>query len=305
MTRNGQRGLIAQGIEVLLALLLTSVAGLGLWQLNRPLPNAEALLTERVPEDAMLVDARGSLSYRRGHLPGAQHLWSQDLLSFTGEVPGALAPSEAIAAKLRTLGLPEGRQVVVYDEGDGQNAPLVVLVLHAFGVDARLLEGGLQHWTERDGTLSTELPPAPQPSEVSFQLDDRLLVDAEETLLHLDENLIAPLDVRDVSAYLQEHIERAVNVQADRLLPGATLPRWSVLNNQLERARLTHDTHPLIYGTDLNQAAQGWLALKAYGIPHIHVYAGPYEGLVRAGLPVSESVSEQAVSTPSSSLCWQ
>ena len=153
--------------------------------------------------------------------------------------------------------------------------------------------------------LGPELPPAPQPSEAQFAFDERLLVNAEETLAHLNENLIAPLDVRDAASYLQGHIEQAVNIQSDRLLPDGTLPRWSVLNNQLERARITYDTHPILYGADLNQAAQGWLALKAYGIPHIHVYAGPYEGLVRAGLPVSESVSERAISTPSSSVCWR
>lgn len=305
MTRYGQSGLMIQGVEVLLALLLMSAAGLGLWQLNRPLPNAEALLTERVPEGALLIDARGSLSYRRGHLPGAYQLWSRDLLSFTGEVSGTLAEPETIAAKLRTLGLGEDSRVVVYDDGDGQNAPLVLLVLQAFGIEAQILEGGVTGWLERSGELSRDMPPTPEPSQADFNFDDTLLVNAEESKVHLVETEVAPVDTRDPNAYLQGHIETAVNIQAERLLPQDGLPRWSLLNNQLERARITLDTHPLIYGAEVAEAAQAWLALKAYGIEHIHVYHAPYGGLVEAGLPVSEAESIRAVSTPSSSVCWR
>lgn len=305
MTRYGQRGLITQSIEIVLALLLTSAAGLGLWQLNRPLPNAETLLTETVPEDAVLIDARGSLSYRRGHLPGAYQLWSRDLLSFAGGVPEELAEPEAIADKLRALGLTENSRVVVYDVGDGQSAPLVLLVLRAFGIEAQLLEGGVTRWLEQGGEESRELPATPEPSQANFNFDDKLLVNAEESKLHLKEAAIAPIDTRDVSAYLQGHIETAVNIQAERLLPEGGLPRWSILHNQLERARITPDTHPLIYGAEIADAAQAWLALRAYGIKHIHVYRAPYEGLVEAGLPVSEAESIRAISTPSSSVCWR
>jgi 3-mercaptopyruvate sulfurtransferase SseA len=216
-----------------------------------------------------------------------------------------LKEPELVADKLRALGLAPGQEVIVYDDGDGQNAPLVVLVLHAFGIEAKLLKGGLSGWLERGGTLSSETPPTPQPSRVEFAFDRRLLVNAEETLVHLAKNAIAPLDVRDETSYLAEHIEAAVNIPAARLLPGGTLPRWAALNTLLERARITHDTHPLVYGADLSQAAQVWLALKAFDIPHLHVYAGPYEGLVRGGLPVSQTPSERAVSERSSSVCWR
>jgi 3-mercaptopyruvate sulfurtransferase SseA len=300
-----EQGFLAQGLELLLFVALLGVAGLGFWQLNRPLPEAPSVMVESIPDDAVLLDARGSLAYRRGHLPGAHQLWSRDLLSFSGAIPGMLAEPAVIAERLRPLGLSPGQRVIVYDDGNGQDAPLVVLALHAFGIDAQLFKGGLEAWLEQGGSLSTAPPPAPQPSDAELAFNRRLLVNAEETLTHLEENLIAPIDVRDQASYLEEHIEAAVNIQVERLLPGGGLPRWSALNNQLERARVTYDTHPLIYGADLTEAAQGWLALKAFGIPHIHVYAGPYQGLVMAGLPVSETVSERAISVPSSSVCWR
>lgn len=292
-------------MEVALAVLLVSVAGLGFIQLNRPLPAADTLLTSAVPEGAVVLDARGSLAYRAGHLPGALQLWSQDLLSYEGEATGALAKPEALADKLRALGLTADSHVVVYDDGDAQDAPAVLLVLHAFGLDAELLQGGLEAWTARGDEPVSDVPSQPAPSQADFKFDDKLIVNAGETKLHLEENAIAPLDVRDQAAYLTEHIENAVNITAENLLPNGLLPRWSVLNNQLQRARFTPDTHPLIYGEEVAQAARAWLALKAYGVKHIHIYRAPYQGLVNAGLPVSETEALRATSTPSSSVCWR
>ena len=289
----------------MLVIGVVSVAGIGLWQLNRPLPGADGLIVQTPPEDAVLIDARGSLAYRKGHLPGAYQLWSRDLLSFEGEVPGMLAEPNTIAAKLSRLGLEEGDAIVVYDGGDGHDAPLVALVLHAFGLDVKLLDGGVRTWQEQGGTLSTEPPATPESSEAELEFDSRLLVNAEETLIHYQENAIAPIDVREEASYLAGHIDRGVNLPVTRVHGGGTLPRWAELHGMLAPARITPDTHPLIYGSDLHEAARGWLALKAYGVEHLHVYSGPFEGLVRAGLPVSEAPSERAVSERSGSVCWR
>lgn len=301
-----RRGAMALGLEFALAAALLLGAGLGAWRLNRPLPDPQDVLVTRVPEGAALVDARGSLSYRRGHLPSARHLFARDLLAFDAGIAGGLAAPEALAERVARLGLEPGERAVVYDEGDLRDAPLVALVLRAFGVDAAVLEGGLPAALATGLEASREPPPpaaALDPTALSF--DDRLLVRADEARGHLEENLVAPLDAREAEAYLAAHVENAVNLSAELLLPASGAPRWSELHEQFRRARMTRETHPLIYGADAAQAARVWLAAAAYGVPHLHVYAAPFEGLVAAGLPVSETATLRAVSTPSSSVCWR
>ncbi len=300
-----KRRLWVRGFEVLLAFALLSTAALAAWQLNRPYPLRDEVLTQSVSASAVLLDARGPLLYRRGHIPGAHHLWSRELLSFDGEVPGVLAEPELIEDRLRSLGLEQGQAVVVYDGGEHDEAALLALILHSFGVPARVLQGGLEGWLAQGGDLATEVPSAPEPSEAEFTYNHRLLVNAEEAREHLDEALIAPLDVRPTEAYLQGHIETAVNLETSTFWSGGQLPRWSALHSELLQRRVTLDTHPLVYGEDLQQAARAWLALRAYGHDFIHVYAGPYGGLVAAGLPVSETVSQAAISTRSQSVCWR
>ncbi len=293
------------GIEVLLAALLLGFGGLGLWQLNRPLSAEGNLIVSDVPEGSVLLDARGPLAYRSGHLPGALRLWSRDLLAFEGEVPGMLASPEALAETLAALGLDTTRPVVVYDAGTGEDAPMVTLVLRAMGLDAYLLRGGLELWRSNGGSVTTELPPAPEPSSAVLTFDSRLLVDAEGTRRHLEENAVAPLDTRAAPLYMSGHLDGAINLEASQLLPAGTFPRWSELDRLLAPARLTRDTHPIIYGESVAEAAQAWLALAAYGVTHIHVYSGPFEGLVTAGLPITQVVAQAATSTRTSSVCWQ
>jgi thiosulfate/3-mercaptopyruvate sulfurtransferase len=295
------RGLVALAIEVALAGLLVGAAGLGLWQLNRPLPLANSLIAREVPDGAVVVDARGPLAFRQGHLPGASRLWARDLLSF-GESAGELAEPDLLGQKVRALGLEPGTSVVVYDDGDGAEAALVVLVLRAFGFEARLLQGGLEGW---DGELSEEPAPRRAGGAPALEFDRRLLVDPEEAKAHIATNEVAPLDVRPRDAYLEGHLEGAVNVPASELLPGGEPPRWSVLSRALGPARITSDTHPLVYGSDAAQAASAWLALAAYGVEHIHVLPAPYSTLVAQGFAISQTTTPAATSTRTSSVCWR
>ena len=295
----------ARAVEVALLALLVAAAGLGFVGLNRPLPAEDAVVTLTVPGAVTVVDARGPLAYRQGHLPGARHLYARDLLSFEGASVGGLASSDALAEQVRALGVAPGEEVVVYDGGDGWDAPLVTLVLHAFGVEARMLAGGLEAWRARGGEPSDTLPAKPEPSEVGLTFDDRLLVEAAEAGQHLADGAIAPLDVRPRADYQREHVEGAVHVSADALLPGGTLPRWSMLTARLEPARITRDTHPFVYGGDVREAARAYLTLKAYGLEHLHVYRGAYPALRTAGLPLSQAETVRATSERSSSICWR
>jgi thiosulfate/3-mercaptopyruvate sulfurtransferase len=303
----GRQGVYALGLEVLLAALLLSAAGLGLWQLNRPLPQAGALIVRAVPEGAAVVDARGPLAYRRGHLPEARRLWARDLLSFQ-ESSGGLADREALERRVRSLGLEPGGLAVVYDDGEGEEAALVVLVLRSFGIDARYLQGGMRAWVRNGGEASegAEPPRAGRGAEgQDLGFDRRLIVDPAEAQIHIAANEVAPLDVRGRDAYLQGHLEGAVNLPVAELLPGGVTPRWSVLRRALGPARITRDTHPLVYGADATQAAMAWLALGAYGVAHIHVLTDPFPTLAAEGLTVSETVTPAATSTRTSSVCWR
>jgi len=289
------------GLEAVLAAALLAVSAVSVWRLNRGFPNVDAVLVSDVPAGAVLVDARGPLAYRRGHAPGARHLYARNLLTFRGAIGGQLAPHDEIVAALHRIGLHPHDTVVVYGDGSGLDAALVTLVLQVNGVNARVLRGGA---SSLGANRSSDVPRV-TPSSASFTRNARLLVTAKDSLSHIAENAVAPLDVRSDSAYEKGHVANAVQMPPSAFWGAGRLPRYADFNAMLAAARLTGDTHPLVYSDDLRSAALAWLALTAYGISHVHVVSAPFASLEQAGASVTTTAASAAVSRRSQSLCWK
>lgn len=286
---------------IALVVLLLAGSTMALWRLNRPYPEQAAVLTSDAHYGSAVIDARGPLAYRQGHAQGARHLYARRLLSYAGPVGGVLADAGTILARLHALGLAPGEKVLVYDAGDQRDAALVTLVLQAYGVEARALRGGL---SALPGPLTRAVPEL-EPTAKPFTRDARLLVTAADSLEHLRESAVAPVDVRPPGDYLAGHVASAVDLPAGTLLPDGSLPRYATVEALLTGAHFTRDTHVFLYAGALADAARAWLALTAYGIHHVHVLDAPYGGLAAAGAPTSSAPVAATSAKPSSSLCWQ
>jgi thiosulfate/3-mercaptopyruvate sulfurtransferase len=133
-----------------------------------------------------------------GRIPGSQHL---DLLhEFSDESAGyhfAHPQVDHALAVLRSLGVTDQSQVVVYDQGNGFWSARLWWSLRALGLDAQVLNGGLQAWREAGlrvdsgtdgatrGPSTTPLTLTPRP-EAWATVDDVLAVvqgTSDETLV--------------------------------------------------------------------------------------------------------------------------
>ncbi|HPE63774.1 MAG TPA: rhodanese-like domain-containing protein [Methanothrix sp.] len=96
-----------------------------------PEPNL-GLLTDALPADGQLVDARSPAEYAADHLDGAINIDSSAIL----DADGLLADDEALASAFS--GLNQERPVVVYSSGKGGVASIVWYALYTHGYDASL-----------------------------------------------------------------------------------------------------------------------------------------------------------------------
>lgn len=116
------------------------------WETDR-----EALKTNLRTQQAIVVDVRearefaGQTPYgevRRGHVPGAIHLYYKDLL----DADGKLLPREAILAKLQSNGIDLDSPIVSYCTG-GVRSGWFTAVLVSLGFPAKNYAGSMWEWS--------------------------------------------------------------------------------------------------------------------------------------------------------------
>jgi thiosulfate/3-mercaptopyruvate sulfurtransferase len=100
---------------------------------------------------AAILDTRGAVAYRLGHIPGAVHApWD----AFTqGMLSGLLKEDVGeLESQLRALGVRDASAVVVYgdwDQGWGEEGRVFWMLEHLGHTEVRVLYGGMRRWSER------------------------------------------------------------------------------------------------------------------------------------------------------------
>jgi thiosulfate/3-mercaptopyruvate sulfurtransferase len=106
-----------------------------------------------------LIDCSPIRVYRRGHLPGARHVWWQDTIEVNNPVYGMLTGHEGRRRLMQEAGINPDSSVVCYDDRGGQYAARIVWMLHAMNFDrVRLLDGGVHAWSTSGRELSRGTP---------------------------------------------------------------------------------------------------------------------------------------------------
>lgn len=168
-------------------------------------------------EDLLLLDCRfaledpayGRRSYLEGHLPGAHFLdLEQDLSApvikgVTGRHP--LPDPSALVERLRSCGLRQHSQVVLYDDGPGAFAARAWWLLVWLGKrdGLYLLDGGLKAWREA-GLELTCAAPDNAPGDFCAEPDNSLVLTAEQLAVRLGTADLTLLDARALPRFLGE-----------------------------------------------------------------------------------------------------
>ncbi len=121
--------------------------------------------------DVRLADCRwyldgrsGREAYLGGHIPGAVFVeLESDLAAPAGAGTGRhpLPTPEAFAENMSRLGIGDSTTVVGYDDAGGVMAARLVWMLRMLGVNAALLDGGIQAWSADLSTEDVHPEPAP------------------------------------------------------------------------------------------------------------------------------------------------
>ncbi|MCW3150122.1 sulfurtransferase [Stutzerimonas stutzeri] len=139
--------------------------------------------------------AYGRRSFAQAHIPGAHFADLEEDLSGpvikgqTGRHP--LPEAAALVARLRSWGIDNDSQIVLYDDGPGAFAARAWWLLAWLGKreDVFLLDGGFKAWKEAGLPLSDQSA-TQQPGHFSGTPDEGLIIEAEQLLAALDQPLL-------------------------------------------------------------------------------------------------------------------
>jgi thiosulfate/3-mercaptopyruvate sulfurtransferase len=251
------------------------------------------------PGSVMLVDCRfdlaapeaGEAAYAAGHIPGAQYLHlDRDLSGAKTGTNGRhpLPERAALVAKLASLGLNQGQQVVAYDAQGGMVAARLWWLLRWLGHDSvALLDGGLPAWQASGQSIDTAAPATPKAGNFKAHAPLAVTIDAAAIMRNLDTHERVLVDARAADRY------RGENETLDAVgghIPGALNRFFKDNLNSDGRFKTAHelrDTFSALLGTTSPErvvlqcgsgvtACHNALAMEIAGLHGAALYSGSW-----------------------------
>ncbi len=244
---------------------------------------APRALADRLSEpDLIVLDARGPAQFRVSHVPGAINVPAstvQDAQSPRAE----LLPAHVIAARLGTLGIPDGGRLVLYDDSGLVPSALLFWTLELLGRGCMaLLDGGFGAW--RSAGLPVESA-TQNASPVSFRAavvagrrasKADVLEAVERGGVHIvDSRSPDEYSGRRVTGARGGHIPGAVNINWDRHIAGLLDPTFrpiGELRALYEQAGVTPGRPVISYCLSGARSSHTYFVLRMLGYPVICNY---------------------------------
>lgn len=237
-------------------------------------------------ENLLVVDLCSAEKYRDGHIPGAVHLNTAELVTGTKPAPGMLPTAEQLSALFARIGLTPEKHIVCYDDEGGPWAGRLIWTLDIIGHKKySFLNGGKTAWLADGLPLQAgENIPLAAPLR-PLTLDARFSADADDVLAHLDDKNFLVWDARSLDEYSGAkafsarggHIPGAVHCEWTELLDANRALRLrSDLASYLQQKGITPDKNVVTHCQTHRRSGLTYLAARSLGYPNIRAYPGSW-----------------------------
>ena len=208
---------------------------------HAPLVSPDWLHDRLTAPDLVILDASWYLpaagrdpeaEFRAAHIPGARRFDLDAMSDTESSLPHMLPRPEVFAARMRTLGVGDGQQIVVYDGMGLFSAPRVWWMLKAFGVrDALVLDGGLPAWVAAGYPTEEGEPHPRERRHFTARLDHGAVADADDVARALASGAAQVVDARSGTRFRGEEPEPRPGVRPGHM-PGARNLHYAALQRE-------------------------------------------------------------------------
>lgn len=233
------------------------------------------------PSRWIVLDARPVAAFREGHLPNAHSFsWEDHTRNDERGVPYQPWPPEELASAFAAMGMTESSAVVVYGDADkswgGEGWTCWVLEWLGHQGPVRLLDGGIESWTEAGMKLETTEQSA-APAHYAVHL--RAPIDVPLTELRANAESFCLIDTRSDAEWALGRIPGAIHIPWDEFHQGDD--RRPVSGQELRALLREHgvslDRPVVYYCAGGIRSAYAWLVHELSGLPPARNYEGGME----------------------------
>ena len=168
--------------------------------------------------------------YDAGHIPGARFFDIDDISDHRSDLPHMAPPVEKFMSRLRTMGVGDGHQVVVYDGAGLFSAARVWWLFRLMGqVNVAVLDGGLPKWTA-EGRPLEDLPPVIRDRHMTVRVQNQMVRDVTQvsSAAKLGDHEI--IDARSAPRFRGEVEEPRAGLRAGHIPGSKNVPFTGLLN---------------------------------------------------------------------------
>lgn len=226
--------------------------------------------------------------FEAAHIPGAQRFDIDAVKDPESDLPHMMPPAAVFSSACRTLGIGDGKSVLIYDALGLFSAPRVWWMFRNFGVDrVFILDGGLPKWVAEGRPLETGPARVREARHFTARRNHGAVADLGDVKKALASGRTQVVDARPADRFRGETPEPRPGLRSGHMPGALNLPFASLVEDgrlvSQERIRAAFEAA----GVDLDRpvitscgsgvsAAILWLAMDALGKQPAGLYDGSW-----------------------------
>ena len=168
--------------------------------------------------------------YDKEHIPGARFVDIDEVADLRSDLPHMVPPVEKFMSRMRSLGIGEGHQVVVYDTAGLFSAARVWWMFKYFGQDnIAVLDGGLPKW-KAEGRAVTNAAPNIRDRHMVTKINNDLFRDVTQVAASSKLGDATIIDARTAARFKGEAPEPREGLRSGHIPNSRNVPFTDVLN---------------------------------------------------------------------------
>lgn len=168
--------------------------------------------------------------YQTAHIPGARFFDIDEISDHRSELPHMVPPAEKFMSRMRSMGVGDGHQVVVYD-GDGLfSAARVWWLFRLMGkMDVAVLDGGMPKWLA-EGRETEDIPPVIRDRHMTVSRQNHFVKDVTQVATASKLGDYEILDARPAKRFRGEADEPRPGLRQGHIPGSKSVPFTELLN---------------------------------------------------------------------------